>query len=414
MPEFMAQVFEPAQGLRRLRVQADHAGAVAAALGVPATAVMSVTAVTAAPAVAPGLSARGGRAGLDLRLFSQELALLLKSGIPLLEALETLREKDGGRVSPVSPVSRKSRASRATLDTVIDALRQGLPVSEALARAPGAFDALFIAIVAASERSGQLVRALQDHAAYLGWSQALRSKLVAASVYPLLLLAAGGAVVMFLLLYVLPRFASVFEGLGDKVPAASRTLIDFGVWAAASPLLSLALALALPFATVLALRLTATRQALLNALWHLPGLGPRWRIVGLARLYRGLALLLGAGVPVPAAMRLLGAVLAPPLRAGLAAATEAVESGQRLSVAMQAQNLATPVAQRMLRVGEGSGELALMLERAATFHDEEISRLTELVVRAVNPVLMLIMGVVIGGIVVLMYLPIFTLMEQVQ
>ena len=219
---------------------------------------------------------------------------------------------------------------------------------------------------------------------------------------------------MFLLLYVLPRFASVFEGLGDKVPAASRSLIDFGVWAAAHPVLSLTVALAVPLALWIMWRLPATRRALLKLLWRLPGLGPRWRVVSLARLYRGMALLLGAGVPVPAAMRLLGDVLAEPLRSRLAAATSAVESGQRLSAAMQAQSLATPVAQRMLRVGEGSGELALMLERAATFHDEEISRLTELVVRAVNPALMLVMGVVIGGIVVLMYLPIFSLMEQVQ
>ena len=193
MPDFVAQVFEPALGLRRLRVQAEHAAGVPAALGLPASAVMAVTAVK------PVAAAGGGR--LDLRLFSQELALLLESGIALLEALETLREKDGGG------------AGRAALDSVIGALRQGLPMSEALAREPGEFDALFIAIVAASERSGQLVRALQDHAAYLSWSQALRSKLVAASVYPLLLLAVGGAVVMFLLLYVLPRFASRSEGV---------------------------------------------------------------------------------------------------------------------------------------------------------------------------------------------------------
>ena len=120
MAEFVAQVFEPALGLRRLRVQAEHAGAVAAALGVPASAVVAVTAVD------PVLVSAAGRGTLDLRLFSQELALLLQSGIPLLEALETLREKDGGRAG---------RASRATLDTVIDALRQGLPISEALARA---------------------------------------------------------------------------------------------------------------------------------------------------------------------------------------------------------------------------------------------------------------------------------------
>ena len=394
MPEFLAQVYEPARGLRRMQVHAEHAGAVAAALGVAPAALLSVR-----PVQAP----RGGSPGrIDLRLFSQELALLLHAGIPLLEALETLREKDA------------AKPGRVTLDLVVEALRQGLPVSQALARAPRDFDELFIAIVAASERSGQLVRALQDHAAYLAWSQALRGKLVAASVYPLMLLGVGGAVVMFLLLYVLPRFASVFDGMGDKVPGASRALIDFGVWAAAHPWTSLTLAGALPLAVVLALRQPSARRALAGLLWRMPGLGSRWRVVVLARLYRGLSVLLAAGVPVPAAMRLLTGVLAEPLRPALGSATVAVESGRRLSVALHEQQLATPVALRMLRVGEGSGELPSMLERAAAFHDEEIARLTELVARTVNPMLMLVMGVVIGGIVVLMYLPIFTLMEQVQ
>ena len=119
-------------------------------------------------------------------------------------------------------------------------------------------------------------------------------------------------------------------------------------------------------------------------------------------------------MPVPAALKLLQSSLPLPLQSALQAATQSVSSGLRLSKALDAQGLATPVARRMVAVGEGSGELALMLERAALFHDDEIARLSELVVRAVNPVLMLVMGVVIGGIVVLMYLPIFTLMEQVQ
>ena len=396
VPEFLAQVYEPAQGLRTRRVNAASAGAVAHALGLPAAAVLSVQAVR----TAPPCGAR--QRGLDLRQFSQELALLLQSGIPMLEALQTLSEKD--RAGP----------GRGALDTVIAALRDGQPMSEALARTPAAFDTLFVAIVAASERSGQLVRALQDHAAYLAWTQALRSKLLAASVYPLMLLTAGLSVVLFLLLYVLPRFASLFEGLGDSVPGASRSLIDFGVWAASHPLLTWSVVALLPGAALLAWRLPAARRALAQLLWRAPGLGPRWRVVVLARLYRGMALLLAAGVPVPAAMRLLQPALAAPLQPALQAATAAVESGQRLSAALHAQDLATPVAQRMLRVGEGSGELALMLERAAAFHDDEIARLSELVVRAVNPALMLIMGVLIGGIVVLMYLPIFSLMDRVQ
>lgn len=390
MPEFVAQVYEPVRGLRELRVQADHAGAVARALGLPPAAVIGVRAVE------PAARARAGT--LDLRLFSQELALLLKSGIPMLESLDTLSEKDG----------------RGMLEAVTTALRAGQPLSQALGGASQAFDPLFIAIVAASERSGQLVRALEDHAAYLAWSQSLRSKLVAASVYPLLLLGAGLAVVLFLLLYVLPRFATVFDSLGKGVPDASMALIAFGAWAAANPVPTWTVVGGVPALLAVAWGLPGTRRRLAGWLWGLPGLGPRWRVVVLARLYRGMALLLAAGVPVPEAMRLLHGAMAAPLQPALAAATVAVGSGQRLSLAMQAHGLCTPVAQRMLRVGEGSGELAVMLERAATFHDDEISRLSELVVRVVNPVLMLAMGVLIGGIVVLMYLPIFSLMEQVQ
>lgn len=393
MPEFLVQVAQAGGPGRVLRVQADSAYAVAQVLGLPPAAILDVKPVLQA-------SPRGAR--LDLRLFSQELALLLQSGIPLLEALDTLREK-GPRM-----------AGRSALDAVSAALRAGLSVSEALGRAPAAFDALFIAIVAASERSGQLVRALQDHAAYLAWSQNLRSKLVAACIYPLMLLGAGGAVVLFLLLYVLPRFASVFDALGNDVPDASMVLIGFGVWAAAHPGVTGAVLTAPVVAAVLAWQWPPLRAALAAALWRAPVVGPRWRVVVLARLYRGLALLLGAGVPVPAALKLMHGVVAAPLQPALVAATAAVGSGQRLSVALQAHGLATPVAQRMVRVGEGSGELALMLERAASFHDEEISRLSELMVRAVNPALMLVMGVVIGGIVVLMYLPIFSLMERVQ
>lgn len=389
----MVLVAEPGQARRQLRVHADTPYAVAAVLGLPPVAILEVQAVAAA---------RPAGRRLDLRLFSQELALLLQSGIPVLEALDTLREKDAGA------------AGRPALDAVSAALREGQSISVALGRAPTAFDPLFVAVVAASERSGQMVRALQDHAAYLAWSQALRSKLVAASVYPLMLLGAGAAVVLFLLLYVLPRFASVFDALGDDVPDASLVLINFGVWAAAHPLLTGGVLLSLPLAVLLAWHSPPLRRVAAAWLWRAPVVGPRWRVVVLARLYRGLALLLGAGVPVPAALKLLHGAVALPLQPALVAATAAVASGQRLSVALQDHGLATPVAQRMVRVGEGSGELAVMLERAASFHDEEISRFSELMVRAVNPALMLVMGVVIGGIVVLMYLPIFSLMERVQ
>jgi len=409
MPQFQAQWLEPASAaaparLRQGRVQADHAQAVAAALGVAPMQLLSVRPV--------GLGGLGGLAWpawlrwpqprLALRLFSQELAVLLEAGIPLLEALQTLREKDG------------SSAADSPLDMVIAALREGQPVSAALARAPRDFDPLFVALVAASERSGQLATTLRDHAAYLGWVQALAGQLRAALVYPLLLLGAGGAVILFLLLFVLPRFAGVFDGLGRDLPMASRWLIDLGVLAAAHPGLAIGLALAFPALALVASRWPALRRALQAALWRSPGLGPRLRLVALARLYRALSLTLSAGVPATGALQLVAGVLPVPLQPALQQVLLQVRSGQRLSASLQAQGLATPVAWRMLRVGESSGEVPAMLQRAASFHDEQIARLSELVTRLVNPLLMLVMGVVIGGIVVLMYLPIFTLMEQVQ
>jgi general secretion pathway protein F len=244
--------------------------------------------------------------------------------------------------------------------------------------------------------------------------QALSGQLRAALVYPLLLLSAGGAVILFLLLFVLPRFAGVFDGLGRDLPAASRWLIDLGVLAAAHPGTAIGLALAGPLLALLATRWPALRRAVQAALWASPGLGPRLRLVALARLYRALSLTLSAGVPAPAALALVAGVLPAPLQPPLQQVLLQVRSGQRLSASLQAQGLATPVALRMLRVGESSGEVPAMLQRAAAFHDEQIARLSDLVTRLVNPVLMLVMGVVIGGIVVLMYLPIFTLMEQVQ
>jgi len=382
MPHFRALIHDPPHGVRRVRVQAARADAVAAALGVSPLRLIGIEAIEApAPSAVRGFS---------LRLFSQELALLLDAGVPLLEALTTLREKDA------------ARPQSAVLERVLHKLHDGQSLSAA----------------SASERTGQLPSALRNHAAYLAWSEALRARIVAACVYPALLVLAGGAVVLFLLLYVLPRFAGVFDTLGSELPAASRWLIDFGVWTSAHPAPVALLLLGLP-AAVAALWAWPRSRAVLRAtaeaaLLRSPGLGPRLRTVALARLYRGLGLLLAAGVTVLPAMRLLHGVLPRPMRPPLVAASQAVQDGRRLSEALHGQALASPVALRMLRVGESSGSVPAMLERAAAFHDEEIARLADIVTRAVNPVLMLMMGVLIGGIVVLMYMPIFTLMEQVQ
>jgi general secretion pathway protein F len=227
------------------------------------------------------------RWALPLQLFSQELAVLLDAGIALLEALNTLREKEG------QPACARRWMRHRQIE-------QGQPLSGALRQQPQAFDELICAIVAANERPASSV-ALAQHARYLAWVDALRSRLVAALVYPLMLLGVGSAVILFLLLYVLPRFAGILEQTSADLPWASRVLIEFGQTAGAHPArCSPAWRPRLrPSRCCCARGAPAPAGRAVDA----AGLGPRLRVLALARLYRSLAMLLASGVPALAALR---------------------------------------------------------------------------------------------------------------
>jgi len=397
MPQFQVRVFVPGQGTQLRLVDAVDRQSLAQAMGVPAHHLLEAKEVAA---VVP--SRRTTRRRFPLQLFSQELSVLLDAGISLLEAIATLREKE-----PNTQI-------RLTLDALSECIERGQPLSTAMREQPQAFDELICALVAANERTGQLSIALAQHARYLSWVETLRSRLLAACVYPAMLLAVGSAVILFLLLFVLPRFAGILDGLGDNLPWGSRVLINFGQSAGAHPEVVLGLAVGLGIALTAVLRNVRVRARLQALVWVLPSLGPRLQVLTLARLYRSLGMLLGAGVPALRALEIVRDVVAVPWRHKLQLATDAVERGERLSDALQANDLTTPAARRMVRVGERSGTLPAMLERAASFHDDESVRVIEMLTRAINPALMLVMGLVIGGIVVLMYLPIFQLVEQVQ
>ena len=402
MVEFIVHMIDPQVGELRRRVSAADAHSAVVAAQADPRRVLSVKPVDTAPPARTAASPQATRGRFPLRLFSQEIAVLLAAGIPLLEGLITLREKESS--APVADA----------LDAVIALLQAGQPLSTALKSRPAAFDPLFIAVVQSSERTGQIEQALREHAAYLGWVDALRSKLVSACIYPLTLIVAGVAVIVFLLLFVVPRFAGILEGVGGELPATSKALIEIGRMSGDHPWATAAVALALLCAPGVAWRLGGLRGWVIASLWHLPLLGPKLHLLALAQFYRTSSMLLGAGVPAVTALRTAREVISARLQAPLDAAIDRVGRGERFSVALQLEGLTTPVSLRMIRVGERSGTLGPMLRNAAEFYDEELSRLTELVTRLVNPVLMLVMGLVIGSIVVLMYLPIFQLVEQVQ
>jgi len=395
----------PGAAVAEAVIEAASPQAVAAALRVRPVDVLTLRALDAAPAVAslrPAALRGARRTPFPLRLFCQELSVLLDSGLPLLEAVQTLREKES------------APSVAAVLDSVMAALEQGQTFAQALRAQPQAFGTLFVATIEASQRTGQIPDALRRQAAYLAWLGALRDKLVSASIYPAILIAASLLVLGFLTVFVVPRFAQVYADTGGELPLASRVLLAVGQGVAGHPVIAVGVMGALAVLTTAAARSPAMRARAKALLWRLPKVGERLRLMELAALYRTLGLLLQAGVPVVAALEASRELVGSGLRPALLAATQAVREGVRLSDALQRHGLVTPVSLRMLRVGERSGELGPMLERAAAFYDEELTRFTDWIGKVVNPVLMMVMGLVIGGVVVVMYLPMFQVLDQIQ
>ncbi len=406
MPRFQVRYIAASGASIDATVDASRPQAVAAVLGVPERDIVVLrehgTPVERAVSAPTPNAQRASRRAFPLRTFCQELSVLLDSGIPLYEALLTLQEKE-----LVPEVSR-------VISGITTQLSQGQTFSQALEGRRDVFGGLFVATIEASQRSGQIASALRRHGEYLAWLNGLRDRLVSATIYPVILIAASALVMGFLTFFVIPRFAQIYADIGGDLPLLSRLLLDFGQAVDGHPLMVGASAAACVVAAVAAWRLDNVRRLLIAQVWRVPQIGARIRLMELAGFYRTLGMLLEAGVPVVAALETCTGVVGAGLGAGVTAATARVREGQRLSASLEAEGLATPVSLRMVRVGEHSGQLGPMLERAATFYDEELARFAEWIGKVVNPVLMLVMGVVIGGVVILMYLPIFQIADQIQ
>jgi general secretion pathway protein F len=341
-------------------------------------------------------------ARFPLVLFTQELLALLRSGISLVEALETLAEKD----------SRSS--SGPLLAGLLEKLREGQSFSNALHTFPEAFPELYVSTVRASERTGNLTEALSRFVTYQTQLDGVKKHLVSASIYPVILIAVGGLVSLFLLGYVVPRFSHIYEDIGGDLPWLTRVLMAWGKFVEAHGGMLLAGIVAAVVGLVLWLRQPSARQLIARQILRIPAIGERVRVYQLTRFYRTVGMLLAGGTPVTQALVMVSGLLDQELRQRLDAALKRIREGQPISTSLDGQTLTTPVALRMLRVGERTGQMGEMMERIAAFHEEELARWVERFTRTFEPLLMAVIGVVIGGIVVLMYFPIFELAGSMQ
>lgn len=337
-----------------------------------------------------------------LVLFSQELLALLDAGLALVEALETLAEKE-----------RRPEVKKI-LTQIVAWLYEGHPLSYALQHSAASFPPLYVASVRASERTGALPEALTRYVAYQSQMDGVKRQVVSASIYPALLAVVGGLVAMFLMLYVVPRFSRIYADIGGDLPFMSRLLMHWGNFIGDHGGALLGGAVFIFGALGYAGTRPSFRQWLASKLRQLPSIGARLHLYQLARFYRSLGMLLRGGMPVVKALQMVSELLQLSLRGQLALAAASIREGQSISYSMERYGLTTPVALRMLRVGERTGKMGEMMERIAGFYEEETARWVERFTRLFEPLLMVFIGLLIGGIVVLMYFPIFELAGSIQ
>lgn len=342
------------------------------------------------------------RQAFPLLLFSQELATLIRAGLSLIDAIESLAEKE------------TQADHRKVLTDLARLLYEGKSFSQALGMFPSVFPDLYVALIRSSERTGELHQALGRYVSYRTQVDQVKKKIISASIYPALLFVVGTGVLLFLLGFVVPKFSQVYEEMGDNLPWLSQLLLLWGKFLQQHQLAMALVAAGIAGAIYYIAQDENMRARVGRLAERIPAVRQRVYLYHLARVYRSLGMLLRGGIPILTSINMVKGLLSAAMKARLEQAQARVREGQSLSDALERNGLTTPVAVRMLRAGEQSGNVGEMLERTADFYDEEMARWVDWFIKLFEPILMTVIGVVIGVVVVLMYIPIFELASSIQ
>lgn len=352
------------------------------------------------------LSRLTGRSSIKLEhflLFNHEFTALLRAGLTLPEALKLTADR------PEAP-----RLGQ-TLSAVLQELRSGSALSDACLARPEAFDALFISSVRTGERTGNLYAALSRYHDYLKRRIALRNRLSQAMAYPLFLLATLVVILAALFVFVLPRFAAIYADFNADLPWPTRLLIGVVDYLPVVIALLAGLVAAGWYARRWLLQHPVPLARVQRWREQLPLLGPVLIMVQAAQAARALATLLASGTPLVEAMQTVQTAFPVGLQATrMQEARRRVVEGNSLASAFEETRLMPATAIKMVQVGETAGRLDAMLEDIALFYEEQLDNRLAKLMTLIEPALMLLIGVFVGGIIITMYLPIFSLAEVIK
>ncbi len=342
----------------------------------------------------------------DLVLFTRQLATMIEAGISLVQAMTALYDQCD---------ARKQRALRFVISDVTTRVQGGETFNESIAKHPRVFNRLYVSMVKAGETGGLLAEILDRLAGFLEASARLRKKVKSAMTYPVIVIIIAFAITTFLIVRVVPVFGEIFADFGAKLPAPTQFLIDVsnfirGQWY---------YLVAIIFGTVFGIR-TFLRSKRGKQIWDkwklkLPVFGPLIHKICMSRFARTFAQLIRSGVPILEVLDIVGGSAGNHVvEESLKGVSADVEKGDNLSTALSRKAIFPPMLLRMVSAGESTGKIDTMLEKMADFWDEEIEAMLDALTSLIEPLLIVFLGVIVGGIVIAMFLPIFKLNEVVS
>lgn len=350
----------------------------------------------------PGLALVGGTrrrvSRQEFLLFNQELATLLKAGMPLVQSLDILRRRGA------------NPTLKAVLDGVYESVKAGASLSEAFSEHTGLFPAVYTASLMAGERSGSLDAVLRRYVAYEKIIGAVKRRTISALIYPAILVAMMLVLVGIIVLRVIPAFSGFYANFGRELPLSTRIIVGVSDFVAGNlwlllPALATALVVGIGW-----VRRPGHRLRIDQLLLSMPLAGATIRKFSISQLARTLATLLGGGIPLVSALEIASGALGNRFLAGeIQTVTVRVREGESFASALAARGIVTDVAIKMVEVGESTGALQEMLNSLADFYDEEIESEVGRFITLIEPVLLVIMGVVIAAVVLALYMPLFEL-----
>jgi len=332
----------------------------------------------------------------ELLTFNQELLVLIKAGLPIVQVLDTILEKSGkGKLFEI-------------LNEVREDIKGGAALSDSFEKHPRVFSSLYVASIRAGERTGDLPQTIRRYIAFLKRVEGFRKKVISALIYPAILLTVAFFAITLLLVYVVPTFSQVYADAGSALPMPTQILIAFTTILRKYILLVAGIFLVL-MAIFRRWSMTARGRYLVDG-WKLrvPFVGNLLNKYAVAGFSRTFATILGSGIPIVESLKMsVGTLNNKVLEKKLMEAIRNVEEGTTLSAALEKVRIMPSLALRMLGVGETTGALEEMLGEISDYFEEEIDRNLHVLTTAVEPAIMIIMGLFIGVIIITMYLPVF-------